>query len=512
MDLQIKGIFSANGVHFGRTTKADFSRVRFDKSAFFQESQFEGEAEFRAIHIGGEAAFHGAVFTQKVSFNSARIDQHALFPAAIFEGEANFSGLHVGGVADFGAMRISPEAVVPGAVFKEKVTFNSAKIEHHAFFRKQPQLNTPAAIFEGEADFGRIQIGGQADFQGAVFQKNASFAAAKIDQDALFRATTFEGEAVFAGIHIGGQAGFEGAVFKNEEKKANFNSAKIDQHAFFRGRLEQNLPAAIFEGEADFAAMHVGGAADFRGAVFKKKASFDSAKIDQHALLPTAGFKGEADFRAMHIGGKADFQGAVFEQNVRFNSVQVHRGASFEDVIVHEEANFDGGHFAALANFGSTKFLNAVTFCETSFRTVRFSADKEQFKKSIDLRGCTYERIQANWESLLERLNPDPYDRQPYIQLERALRTIGDDRMADEVYLRRQRAERKWKWKHDFWAWVFNWIYNLLVSLWCTPRPSDFAVIRVADPRDDIVLPAGSKRLGQSRLSPFSYPLGMPLV
>jgi hypothetical protein len=74
-----------------------------------------------------------------------------------------------------------------------------------------------------------------------------------------------------------------------------------------------------------------------------------------------------------------------------------------------------------------------------------------QFGGIIDLRGATYERIVVSWRLLLVdssgRSRLVPFDRQPYTQLERVLRTAGRDQEADRVYLERRRQERKEKFK-----------------------------------------------------------------
>src|SRR5277367_4476788 len=65
----------------------------------------------------------------------------------------------------------------------------------------------------------------------------------------------------------------------------------------------------------------------------------------------------------------------------------------------------------------------------------------------VDLLGCTYERIQVDWRSLLRYPNGQsrirPYDRQPYIELEAALRRAGSADDADAVYAERRRVENQ---------------------------------------------------------------------
>lgn len=125
-------------------------------------------------------------------------------------------------------------------------------------------------------------------------------------------------------------------------------------------------------------------------------------------------------------------------------------------------------------------FLGPVSFREARFRAVQFSptglvGTAQQFWASVDLRGCTYDRIEVGRESLLGRLpsasGPRQYDRQPYMQLEKVLRASGSDEEADAVYLERRRVERRRKKGlrkvgDVLWWWLANYgirPYRLLV-------------------------------------------------
>jgi hypothetical protein len=57
----------------------------------------------------------------------------------------------------------------------------------------------------------------------------------------------------------------------------------------------------------------------------------------------------------------------------------------------------------------------------------------------IDLSGLTYARIDCEWRTLFAKVQP--FDRQPYDELEKYLRTTGDDSEAGRVYLARRRRE-----------------------------------------------------------------------
>ncbi len=97
----------------------------------------------------------------------------------------------------------------------------------------------------------------------------------------------------------------------------------------------------------------------------------------------------------------------------------------------------------------------------------------EQFQKAVDLRGCTYDRIQVDWRSLLrrrdgnERINP--YDRQPYARLEKIFRAVGQDRAADKVYLERRRVERQRMFIQAPLSWLGDLLYKWIANYGVRP-------------------------------------------
>ena len=100
------------------------------------------------------------------------------------------------------------------------------------------------------------------------------------------------------------------------------------------------------------------------------------------------------------------------------------------------------------AYFEGTTFESDVNFHNGHFRTIFFghpdiAKTTCSFQGSVDWRGCSYNRIHpvSSWKQLMDRQNP--YDRQPYTQLEDVLRKTGYDQEAKEVYYRRKCVEAK---------------------------------------------------------------------
>jgi uncharacterized protein YjbI with pentapeptide repeats len=245
-----------------------FNGAKIAGSAFFRGEPeqdasgavFEGEVDFVKTEIGGDADFRGVQFNSKdksVSFNGARIASSACFCGASFEGGVDFIKAEIGGSAEF-----------QGVQFRSKdkaVSFNGTKIAGSAFFRAVPEQNVRGTVFEGEADFTGAEIGSSADFRGVQFKSKerlVSFNGAKIAGSAFFRGepeqnvsgAMFEGQVDFGAVEIDSTAEFTGATFKWE---VSFDAAEVGGSAGFEGVhfLEGSKPS-------------------FRGAHFLRDVSF----------------------------------------------------------------------------------------------------------------------------------------------------------------------------------------------------------------------------------------------
>ena len=170
--------------------------------------------------------------------------------------------------------------------------------------------------------------------------------------------------------------------------------------------------------------------------MFKKLAKFNIANIGGAALFNPAFFNGEADFVGVRIGSAAEFTGAVFEKLAKFNLAKIEKKTTLEGAIFHDNVNFQ----------------------DASFRTIHFGEPNVQFIKKIDLRGCTYNRIDPIdfWKQLVEPL--DPYDRQPFAQLEDTFRLTGDDKLANKIYYMgmQQRSKKLVKIKKSSLTWMLD--------------------------------------------------------
>ena len=433
--------------------KANFNSIHIKGVAFFNPAFFKGEADFISARIGSNAEFTGARFRQKASFNSSQIEGFAIFKLAFFKGEADFASARIGSNAEF-----------TGAQFRQKVLFNRVQIEGVAFFNP--------AFFKGEADFISARIGSDGIFTGAVFEQKANFNSSQIEGAAFFELAIFKGEANFVSARIGSNAEFTGVVFR---QKVKFNRAQIE--------------GAVFFDQAHLFSWDEGSEKDLTKFISFLKNNFDiewietpniETKFDDRNTIevttknnrivlilndkkPNVLLKIDDDRTYELIveieGGKLNIGNPVtFECEADFTNVRIGSNVKFNGTKFNGKAIFDNAQFESESHFENAIFNNKISLQDTFFRIIYFGEPNVQFVKKIDLRGCTYDRIHPIlfWEQLIEHL--DPYDRQPFAQLENTFRLAGDDKLANKVYYRgmQQRSKKLFKIKKCPLTWMLD--------------------------------------------------------
>jgi len=392
-----------------------------------------------------------------------------------FEQEFDLAGCVVKNYADFSHTTFKRDFFASDAVFVSGVSFQSVTFEHRASFQR--------TRFEGDP----------------IIFNDAHFLAEFSAEEAKF-GSKGGGTTVFTHARFDALADFAMSVF-------SVNAHFITTHFLGQGYF----PGARFEGSADFSRAHffdvttfgAGAPASFN-ATFEGQAIFIETQFDSFAWFNGVSFPGEVDFI-----------------NARFSSRVEFRGTTFDN------AEFIATHFDSDAHFENAVFLGPSSFRGAIFHAVYFSTTesegKLQFRNDIDLLGCTYDRIQINWRSLLQYPNGQsrihPYDRQPYIELEEVLRKAGFEADADEVYAERRRVEngkgrRKlgdrlyWliaNYGIDLWHEIIVSLGFLLIGMWVFSRPR--AVVTGESESETTISWRHALFLAVRQFLPFSLPV-----
>src|SRR5437660_79103 len=431
----------------------DLQYARFEYELSITGTNFLDETDFSFATFKRTATFQGSRFARRANFRAAHAEADFTIAGTSFADGSSFQDLHVKEVLDAGGAKF-------GAVNFERIEVNKG-----AFFRSDDQGQR--ITFGGEASFLGAHIHGYADFSGAEFKAGAAFDGIQVGGSAFFRSddkgqrVTFGGEASFLGAHIQGDADFCGAEFK---AGAAFDGIHIDGDAFFRSDTK-------------------GQRVTFRGA-----AGFPSAVFNSDVQFIETEFKGDTDFDNAHFYGAAEFESAEFAAKTTLIGAKFERGTGFNSAKFGGEADFTAASGARDAYFLGTEFRGPVSFREARFQVVHFgqpaqslAASKRwlmnkrpkllnptRFEAPVDLRGFTYDRIYVNLDELFRKL--ETTDRQPYTQLEDALRKVGADARANEVYLERRRVERKRLFSgRRLLRWGPDWLYMAVANYGIRP-------------------------------------------
>ncbi len=484
MDAEIKRALMGYDLVCDPGTQANFQRCHIHSIAKFPGSVFHGEADFNGSRFDGQVTFCGVTFVGETIFGGCTFGEIALFCGGA---ELDYPGTIFLDDTTFVSARFESQAAFQGATFKKSVSFNLTKFEGFAYFNNVPNRSVPPTAFEGKADFVTAHFLGQANFQGVTFGDSVSFNSAVISGAANFgiqlkaiAGCTFRGEADFAKLNCENVADFRGAVF---HQKADFRNARFAESAEFTGETSYGLHPAVFHGPALFANAVFLGAADFRQVGFEARASFAGARMEQSALFCGLGspsndgarFAGEAQFSLTRVVGTANFRRVTFMNDASFTGASVSGPALFEVAVFRATASFSLCKLHDVANFERTEFFGNLNLNEATIRVLLFSSDSigdgersGQFKSKVDLRGCTYDRIEVDQTELLNHISP--YARQPFVQLEKTARNAGDDSEADAIYLFRRRTERCRQWdRKEIGPWFFSWAYQLLANYGVRP-------------------------------------------
>jgi uncharacterized protein YjbI with pentapeptide repeats len=493
----------------------DLRHAEFARFVAFENCEFDGKVDLSLTDLQGTFSIVGCRFAGLFAMKGGRIRSNLLAKRCHFGEGADFSGTSVGG-----------DAVLRGTVFGQPSTFERFHAGGHLDF--SCDAGVPAR-FEADTTFMEATVSGTARFVGAQFEGKASFDRMKCDGSAFFGSQEWEGKSIhvrfaksarFVAVSILGDAEFRGANFAAD---TSFNRARVEGGTFFYPDAARN--PVRFAGEATFANSRFEGELSFRSAQFEGPVNFyrafvgGSAYFHPYGDLPDLGprveFCDRAHFRRMHVTGDANFSGAIFRKAVNFSALDVEGTASFQEDGLNRpvefsadpeqestatamatrpystafngarfveltfngcrfdgRTNFEAAKISAWASFLKARFSSHVSFREAQVGVLYLRNARPQEKlapasprfHTVDFRGCRYERIYAE-EATLAQLFEEKFTHQPYNQLEKALRSVGAESRADEVYLAHKRAERRHRFKERAYAkWLINFLH------WITAR------------------------------------------
>jgi hypothetical protein len=466
VDANINGCAEFDGARF--EDEVDFERAQIGGCAFFRAVEHKGrvapvsfgkKASFISMTVKGSVEFNGAQFVAEADFSRSTIEGRMLFNPYVSADGSLVQTVNFGGAAHFRDTYAKTSVQFDGTDFKGDAVFKRLVADGNILFRCAAGV-TPVrpTTFHSRAQFESARIRGNAEFDGASFCKTVTFEQAQVGGNLYFRPwmdktnpARFRGKAIFVGLKVVGDAEFSGARFHSD---ADFTGLDVGGPAYFDALLhyddertgpngtphERKIKSVVFGGAVRFTSAHFRSQVDFKKARFRERADFTGVRGESMISFEAAVFRGAAVFREAHFT-------FMFFDRPHLKEKSLTRRAQL---------------FMARGGMRLSHRLQASPW-RVSTRGARFVArlaktepepEPRQFYGSVDLRGCTYERIEVKLRHLMERLVQEPdgtqeradYDRQPFTQIIKALRASGDDRRADFAYLRQRDSERRNTW------------------------------------------------------------------
>lgn len=418
--MQVSGDMSFQGARLRtRDVALNLQGVTVACIATFDGARIAGKVDAIGLHVGMQLSWNRVKALDEVDFYELRVDRGVFIQSAMFRGalrlnralltaDLHFSGTVCEGLASFSGAAIGWGYFGPGeapydraACFRGGVEFRRARLDYINFSQVVVGNGDDEADAGGtvvQAAFDRLRVKGVASFTGAKLQALVSFYGAVFEAEALFQYVEFAGEIT------------------------NFNACMFESRAVFWG---------VEFKAVEFSYSTFRGAAIFR-CMFGRRSNFDMAK-----------FLGPVEFSEMKTVPWNPY-------DVQWTNPHEYLPASYMS-----DASFVHASFAGDARFDSTRFAGELDLREASFVALFLprlagSARDDTLPERIGLVGCSYHRLSISPAmSLLFRGSElrlsGGYDRQPFSELESALRRSGDERSADLVYLSGRRAERRTK-------------------------------------------------------------------
>jgi hypothetical protein len=458
----IRGDLNCNGSSFkGRKDSALFAESAEVQGFVFLGNGFfaDGEVDLVGIHIGSDLNCNGGRFLNPAgaAINASQAEIKGGFVSTkgfSAVGAVNLYGAHIGGDLECrqGKFTCSHYFALDASRIEIKGT-----VFLNETFSADGGVSLYGAQISGDLVCSDATLKGSK--QAALNADNAQIAGSVF----LHQALVSNGEVTFVGAHIGGDLNCGGGQFTSSNRPA-LNADHIQVTGYVN--LDDKFKAT---GSVILSSARIGRNLNCEGGSFTstdgESLQADGAEIGGSVLLRHSfSARGKVDLLAAHIGGDLECENGTFE-NGDGEALNAERAEIGKAVFLRErfsadgEVNFQGIHIGSGLDCNNGRFSNLklyeASIKETFFwnqirgnpvldladASVRdFSADKPSWpsKGNLYLDGFVYGGISADLlkdaEWRLKWLDlPQTFSAQPYRQLAKALRELGDDEGARQV-------------------------------------------------------------------------------
>ncbi len=465
-------------------------------SADFSGARLYGHVTFERAHVGQTLFLSGSTCMKRVSFDGADA-AHVDARGAGFARNVTFRGTQVTGTVRLDRARFTRSAVFEefqardfsacSARFGRLVTFGSAGVS--------AQMTIERATFNGGLRIDGLHAGAwrleETRFEQAYveprFERRLD-AAARVLAAGSFVAKGLDvaGDATFEQLDLAGHLKTTGARFGNDVTFAAVSCRSLDlSGASVVGRLSFDIdprPCSIGPYEA-------------KRDVLK----LENVSVMQDVLMPVH-VEGHVKLRGLSVAGWLDLRGMRVEgtgtmappaigrerASLRAQFLNVARDVDVDGTTrIVGALDFTGAKIGGALNLPTSPLPRKVTLSSATLGALVLTEPPPDAqppaepaeRTQIDLVNCAYGQLYGDPDWLLDRLPTKPGarwsvrefiggirrrfarrerdsgipERQPFLALERVLRTIGRDRDADAVYFKGRSRTRL---QSPIWQWL----------------------------------------------------------
>jgi hypothetical protein len=472
-------------------------------SANFEDAQVAGEISFRRAHVGQTLSLKGAKCSGGINLNGAVITDVVL-DVEFCKGDVLLRGIHVaetlrvhrgsfeGAIAfdecevrdiEIGPLPVlagAPPAVAPAVlVLPGEVTFHGGSVT---------TLMTIANVtFARDVRFDGFHMVGL-ELAGSTFEGALMLADVRIDRSANVTDCTFQGGFTAENLQIEGTTKFTdlrcdhhavamtGAKFGSDLRFRNVRCGRLDlSGATVGARLRFEA-----QGDADRALVGPGGADTFK---------LENVTVAQDLYLGVP-VQGDVELRGLSVQGSLELaEGFRVEPAagaapvvVQASFLSVGRDLTFsENANVAGELDLTGAKIAGMLAFRTeaAPLPPTITLNGATLGTLSFAGGDPTDQPRIEMVGCTYDTFRGKPPWLIERFGTkqvalraplvwlcrllglktthDVPDRQPFLKLEAALRTAGDDALANWIFFE---GRKRTIWKSSAIQWMPQYFFS----------------------------------------------------
>ncbi len=439
--------FFKKQVYFENTnfnSEANFSYAKFGSDADFSYADFGSEADFTVADFGSDADFFEAEFGSEANFSHAKFGSDANFSGAKFGSEVDFRGADFGSDADFVGADFGSDADFRGADFGSEAAFISAD-------------------FGSDADFSNADFGSDANFYYADFGSEANFIDAKFGLEADFRYAEFDSDANFSYAEFGDNCSFNNTLFGiksayAEKSLTRRNIIKMIANDFGIDIEEVKNREWIFKGEE-------GKYLTLLKKDLKKELSSQTVNLIRYyraAINEEILFRGELSAEKLLPVEK--IKEPFPDTKISFEFTTFLKFADFRNSVFFGDTTFKETVFKEVGLFNNTFFFNAK-----NLKLVKENDENSLVSLDIDnsyfnlLKGLTYNQIFPNLHKRIKY--PDDKEAtqtikkqsiEIYKYLQENFRKIGKFEDADEIYYKRKQLEAEMG-KESLGLAIWNW-------------------------------------------------------